>query len=122
MRPFDPRLAPLLRPAAPALGGVVVAQVAAGALLVAQAFTLGALVTALLGRPDAPRASAPTDLVTPAAWFAGVTVLRAVADLAPAPAPQRPPRPPSPRPCAAASSPRWSPRGPGPSTSGDAAR
>jgi ATP-binding cassette, subfamily C, bacterial CydCD len=74
MRPLDPRLLPLLRPASRALLGLVAAQVAAGALLVGQAFALATLVVALVESVG----GAGGEVTEPAAWFALVTALRAL--------------------------------------------
>ncbi len=74
MRPFDARLLPHLRPAAPALGGLVAASVLGSVLLVAQTFAVAHLVVVLVrGHTDA--------LPTAAGLVAAAVALRAVAVL-----------------------------------------
>ena len=72
MRPFDPRLLPHLAPARTALLGGVAAGTISGALLVAQAFAVAGLVTALLAQAwDGARSAG--------VLLAAVTVGRALA-------------------------------------------
>lgn len=70
-RPLDPRLLPHLRPATRPLTVVVLGQVLAGGLVVAQAFAVTALVTRLLADP------AGTDWIDAAGWVLGVLAARA---------------------------------------------
>ncbi len=75
MKPLDPRLVPHLAPARLSLAGVIVAGVAAGLLLVAQAFAIAALVAALLAGDDA-------SAIRAGAWFAVIVLLRGATSLA----------------------------------------
>ena len=81
MRPLDPRLLPLLRPASPSLTGVVAAQVVGGALLVAQAFAVAhLLVVVARGQVDrVPLAAALTVLVVAARSLASYVADRCAA-------------------------------------------
>lgn len=69
--PLDPRLLPHLRPAARPLAVVVAGQVVAGALVVAQAFAVTALVVRLLDDPGG------TGWLEAAWWVLGVLAARA---------------------------------------------
>ena len=59
MRPLDPRLLPLLRPASPSLTGVVAAQVVGGALLVAQAFAVAHLLVVVVAAASSTGCRSP---------------------------------------------------------------
>ncbi|MGZ4469232.1 MAG: thiol reductant ABC exporter subunit CydD, partial [Nocardioidaceae bacterium] len=76
MRPLDPRLLPHLAPARRPLAGMLVAGVANGLLLVAQAFALGWLVAAALGGDPVLRPA-----VALAATVAGRALASAVVDV-----------------------------------------
>ncbi|KRF11420.1 hypothetical protein ASG90_16855 [Nocardioides sp. Soil797] len=72
MRPLDPEVLPHLAPARRSLAVVVVGNVLAGLLVVAQAFAGAALVAGVLETP------AGSGWHAAAWWFAGITVGRAV--------------------------------------------
>lgn len=69
MKPVDPELLPLLRPAARPLAGVVVGNALVTLLVVGQAFAVAALVAGLLADPS-------NGWQEPAAWLVAVSLLR----------------------------------------------
>jgi ATP-binding cassette subfamily C protein CydCD len=78
VKPLDPRLLPHLRPALVPLAGVVVASVVSGGLVIAQAFAVAAIITALLDGTTTEVAHAGVVLV---ALTSGRALAALVADL-----------------------------------------
>src|SRR5690606_186095 len=69
VKPLDPRLLPLLRPATRPLTTVLVGNTVVALLVVGQAFAVAALVAGLLADPD-------DGWQSPAAWLVALSLLR----------------------------------------------